>query len=73
MNLGTLLKQKRQEKDLTLIQLGEKIGVANGTISKWERGQIKNMRIDKVKPLTDILGIDPLLIINETYKTEKDD
>ena len=63
-NLGHFLKEKRKEKGLTLVQLGEKIGVTNGTISKWERGQIKNMKRDKIEALCNVLGIPPLVLIN---------
>ena len=63
-NVGNLIKRKRKEKGLTLVQLGEKIGVANGTISKWERGQIKNMRRDKIENLCEVLDIPPIVLIN---------
>ena len=34
------LKELRVDKGLTIVQLAEAIGVNNGTISKWENGQI---------------------------------
>ena len=63
-NLGSFLKQKRKEKGLTLVELGERIGVANGTISKWERGHIKNMKRDKIEALCKVLDIHPLVLVN---------
>ncbi len=62
--IGDLLKKKRKEKNLTMIQLGDAIGVTNGTISKWERGQIKNMKRDKMESLCNVLGIPPMVLIN---------
>lgn len=70
-NLGSFLKQKRKEKGLTLVQLGEKIGVTNGTISKWERGHIKNMKRDKIEALCNVLGIPPLVLINGIENNDK--
>ena len=61
--IGDLLKKKRKEKNLTMIQLGDAIGVTNGTISKWERGQIKNMKRDKMESLCNVLGIPPMVLM----------
>ena len=53
------LKQKRMEKNLTLEQVGNFVGVGKSTVRKWETGMIENMGRDKildVSPL-EILGI----------------
>ena len=36
--IGSLIFQLRKEKNLTQKQLGEKLGLSDKTISKWERG-----------------------------------
>ena len=36
--VGMFLKQLRTENGMTQEQLGEKIGVSNKTISRWETG-----------------------------------
>ena len=36
--IGTFLKELRNENGMTQEQLGEKIGVSNKTISRWETG-----------------------------------
>lgn len=36
--IGLFLKQLRNEKGITQEQLGEKIGVSNKTVSRWETG-----------------------------------
>ena len=38
IKIGNFLKQLRKENGLTQEQLGEKIGVTNKTISRWETG-----------------------------------
>lgn len=35
--IGSLIFQLRKEKNLTQKQLGEKLGLSDKTISKWER------------------------------------
>ncbi len=37
--IGQYIAQKRKEKNLTQAQLGEKLGVSNKAISKWENGK----------------------------------
>ena len=36
--IGTFLKELRNENGMTQEQLGEKIGVTNKTVSRWENG-----------------------------------
>lgn len=36
--VGLFLKQLRKENNMTQEQLGEKIGVTNKTVSRWETG-----------------------------------
>lgn len=38
INIGKFIATLRKEKDLTQEQLGEKLGVTNKTISRWENG-----------------------------------
>lgn len=57
MELKHLIKTKREEKGLTMKELAERIGVSEGTISRWESGHISNMRRDKIQALSDVLGI----------------
>lgn len=36
--IGKFLKELRKENNMTQEQLGEKIGVTNKTVSRWETG-----------------------------------
>lgn len=38
VKIGTFLKELRKEQNLTQEQLGEKVGVTNKTVSRWETG-----------------------------------
>lgn len=53
---GRLIAQYRQKCGLTQIQLAEKIGVSNRTVSKWERGK-GFPDVSLLEPLADHLGI----------------
>lgn len=39
LSIGKFIAQKRKEHNMTQEQLGEKIGVSNKSISKWETGK----------------------------------
>lgn len=49
------LRCRRKEMGLTLEEVGNFVGVSKGTVSKWENGNIKNMKSDKVSLLAKIL------------------
>ena len=57
--LSTVLRQRRQELGLTLAQIADKMGVAEATVQRWESGNIKTVRHEKIGRLAEILGVTP--------------
>ena len=41
--IGEYIAKKRKEHNMTQIQLAEKLGVSNKTVSKWENGSGSSM------------------------------
>ena len=64
--IGLLLKQLRNENGMTQEQLGEKLGVSNKTISRWETGNYMPP-VDCLNMLSDIYHIS----INEILGGER--
>ena len=64
--IGMFLKQLRNENGMTQEQLGEKIGVSNKTISRWETGNYMPP-VDCLNMLSDIYHIS----INEILAGER--
>lgn len=64
--IGAFLKELRNEKGMTQEQLGEKIGVSNKTISRWETGNYMPS-VDCLNMLSDIYNIS----INEILAGER--
>lgn len=58
-----LLKENRLAKNLTLEDVGNKVGVGKSTVRKWENGLIENMGRDKIVALSKALDISPLDIL----------
>lgn len=63
MEIRDLLKQRRIERNLTMRELADAVGVSEGTISRWESGDIENMRRDKIVALAKALQISPSVIM----------
>lgn len=59
----SFLKERRLELGLTMLDLAKKVGVSEATISRWESGDIDNMKRDKIALLAKALEISPLIIV----------
>ena len=59
VNIGKLIHDRRIELGLTMKELGEKCDVSEATISRYESGNIKNMRRDVVAALAKALNMSP--------------
>ncbi len=74
MDLNEKIKKLRQENNLTLEELANAIGVSPSTILRYESGEIKNLRRDKIKKLADALFTTPAYLMGweEEKKENKD-
>lgn len=62
-NLSTVLKKRRKELGLTLAQIAAEMGVAEATVQRWESGNIKSVRYDKIERLANVLKVEPASIM----------
>lgn len=53
----------RKELGLTLDDIAKFVGVTKSTVKKWESGNIKNMKRDKIMLLAKVLNVPPLAFI----------
>lgn len=63
MEIKDIIKNKRLELGLTLDEVAKIVGVSGATISRWETGDIKNMRRDKIGDLAKALQTTPSVIM----------
>ena len=61
--MGTRIKNLRLENNMTLEEIGNKVGVGKSTVRKWENGMIANMRRDKIAKLADALDVSPAYLM----------
>ena len=69
--IGKFIKRKRKEIGLTQTELGDKLGVSDKAISKWETGN-SLPDIGILKSLSDILGISTSELLNGREDNNKD-
>lgn len=61
--INEILKERRVELNMTMLDVAKKVGVSEGTISRWESGDIANMKRDKIAALARTLQISPGVIM----------
>lgn len=69
MNISKFIKSRRLELGLTMKNVADFVGVSEGTISRWESGEIKNMKRNKIAKLSQILKISPMELMGEIEHT----
>ena len=71
MDVKDIIKNRRQELNMTLLDIAKKVGVSEATVSRWESGDIANMKRDKIALLAKALDISPSVIMgwDEPIKT----
>lgn len=55
--LSDVLTQRREELGLTLAQIADAMGVSEATVQRWESGNIKNIRRERIPLLAEILKV----------------
>lgn len=58
MTLGDRIKQAREARGLTMLQLAERVGVREATVSRYESGGIKNLPQSRLVAIAKALGVD---------------
>ncbi len=63
MDMGQKIGALRKDRNLTLAELGAKVGVGASTVRKWETGFIENIRSDKIQKLAAALETTPAYLM----------
>lgn len=68
LEVKDLLQRRRQELGLTMKDVAAYVGVSEGTVSRWESGDIAQMKRSRIVLLAECLKISPLAIMG--YEVE---
>ena len=63
MKIKDVLKARRKELKLTLMDIAKACDVSEGTVSRWESGDIGDMKRSRIAALAKILQISPAVIV----------
>lgn len=58
MNIGEILKEARIKKGLSVIEVARVLGIDRTTYFRYENNQVKNIPIQNLLKLIDLLDID---------------
>lgn len=58
-----IIKDRRIELGLTMKDVADYVGVSEGTVSRWESGNIANMKRSRIYKLAEALKISPLVLL----------
>ena len=58
MNIGEILKEARIKKGLSVIEVARALGIDRTTYFRYENNQVKNIPIQNLLKLIDLLDID---------------
>lgn len=73
MTIGDKLRQRRKEVGLSLKEVADKVGVAEATVSRWERGDIANMKRNFIVQYAKALSVSPMFLLELTEETSARD
>lgn len=74
MSANEVIRNKRIELGMTMKELADKIGVSEAAVSRWESGDIVNIRRDKIEKLSKALDVPPAVLMGwETKVSSKKD
>jgi len=73
VKIGEKISARRRQLGMTLEEVGRAVGVGKSTVRKWETGDIKNMRSNKIAKLADILQMPAMDLLNMSVEPAGED
>jgi len=70
-NMGAKIRAHRLGLKMTLAELGNKVSVGASTVRKWETGDIKDMKSDKIQKVAEALEVTPSYLMGWREPDEK--
>lgn len=63
MTVGERIKYLRKKWSMSQEDLAKKLGVTKATIQKYENGQIKNLRAENIRKLSEVFAVGPVFFV----------
>lgn len=62
-SMGSRIHDKRIALNLTMKELGDKVGVQASAVNKWEKGLVENIKQSTIKKIADVLDVSPAWLL----------
>ena len=69
--VGRRIRESRKNIKMTMKELGDKVGLSEGNIQRYEMGKIKGVDINLIKKISEILNVSPKYLMG--WEDEKKD
>jgi repressor LexA len=66
--IGERIRQTREERNMTIEELGKAIGVHRSTINRYETGSIISLKMPVLQSIAKALNVNPMWIISKSDK-----
>src|SRR5690625_3609968 len=63
MHVGKRIKNIREKRNKTLLEVANVLGVTEATVQRYESGNIKNLKLDTIVKISEFLNVDPAYIM----------
>lgn len=70
MDIKEIIKARRKELGLNLLDVAKACGVSEATVSRWESGNIDDMKRSRIASLAKVLQISPSVIVGDVDSEE---
>ena len=57
--MGDRIRQKRIENNMSMEELGDRLGVKKTAVSKWELGEVENIKRSSIEKMSYLFGCPP--------------
>lgn len=65
-DIGTKIKERRKELDISAVQLAERLGMSKATIHRYENGDIKKIKLPVIDAMAQVLKVNPLWLLGKS-------
>jgi transcriptional regulator with XRE-family HTH domain len=69
MKIGERIMEKRIENNMTMKDLGDRLGVSAAAVNKWEKGIVSNIGIETLSHIANALDCDLKYLIDDSIET----
>ena len=71
-DVGTRIRERRKELNISAALLAERIGLSKATIHRYENGDIRNIKMPVLEAMADVLAVNPLWLIGKSTVKNSD-